>query len=92
MIHAALESLPAGPGVYRMATAKGDVLYIGKAKSLRKWVATDASAARLSTRLQRMVAQNSVRFAPFGGHQHPGCVLPARSVAVCLRRSCSSRP
>ena len=57
VIQAALESLPAGPGVYRMVSAKGDVLYVGKAKSLRKRVAAYASAARLSTRLQRMVAQ-----------------------------------
>ena len=57
VIQAALKSLPVGPGVYRMIGAKGDVLYVGKAKSLRKRVAAYASAARLSTRLKRMVAQ-----------------------------------
>ena len=27
---------PSSPGVYRMADAKGDVLYVGKAKNIRK--------------------------------------------------------
>ena len=57
VIQAALEALPAGPGVYRMISAKGDVLYVGKAKNLRKRVTAYASPARLSTRLGRMVAQ-----------------------------------
>ena len=48
--------LPNAPGVYRMLDAKGEVLYVGKAKSLRKRVPAYAKPAALSARLQRMVA------------------------------------
>ncbi len=59
VIKAALKSLPSAPGVYRMITAKGDVLYVGKAKNLRKRVSSYASEALLSTRILRMVAQTA---------------------------------
>jgi hypothetical protein len=48
--------LPNAPGVYRMLDAKGEVLYVGKAKSLRKRVPAYAKPAGLSARLQRMVS------------------------------------
>ena len=57
VILAALPSLPSSPGVYRMISAKGDVLYVGKAKNLKKRVASYAIIARQSTRILRMVAQ-----------------------------------
>ncbi len=57
VVRAALPTLPAQPGVYRMIDARGKVLYVGKAKNLRKRVAAYAQASRLSTRIARMVAQ-----------------------------------
>ncbi len=39
-IAAAVKTLPGGPGVYRMLDRKGEALYVGKAKSLKKRVAT----------------------------------------------------
>ncbi len=45
------------PGVYRMINAKGAVLYVGKAKNLKKRVTSYTQRARLPNRLQRMVAQ-----------------------------------
>jgi excinuclease ABC subunit C len=47
---------PAGPGVYRMIDAKGDVLYVGKAKSIRKRVLSYARPTGLDSRIMRMVA------------------------------------
>jgi excinuclease ABC subunit C len=52
-----LKTLPVRPGVYRMQDARGDVLYVGKARALRNRVTNYTQAARLSKRLQRMVAQ-----------------------------------
>ncbi len=50
-------TLPARPGVYRMLDARGDVLYVGKARVLKSRVTSYTQVARLTKRLQRMVAQ-----------------------------------
>uniref|UniRef100_UPI0035CBFD0C excinuclease ABC subunit UvrC n=1 Tax=uncultured Sphingomonas sp. TaxID=158754 RepID=UPI0035CBFD0C len=52
-----LATLPARPGVYRMQDARGDVLYVGKARALKNRVTNYTQVERLSKRLQRMVAQ-----------------------------------
>ena len=52
-----LATLPLRPGVYRMTDAGGDVLYIGKARSLKNRVGNYVQVNRLSRRLQRMVSQ-----------------------------------
>lgn len=52
-----LRTLPGRPGVYRMVDAAGDVLYVGKAKSLKNRVANYIHVSRLPRRLQRMVSQ-----------------------------------
>nr|WP_232366661.1 excinuclease ABC subunit UvrC [Alteripontixanthobacter muriae] len=45
------------PGVYRMIDARGDVLYVGKARALKNRVANYTNIANLTNRLQRMVSQ-----------------------------------
>src|SRR4030095_3726691 len=52
-----LKTLPARPGVYRMLDARGDVLYVGKARVLRNRVTSYTQVAKLPKRLQRMIAQ-----------------------------------
>ena len=52
-----LQTLPNRSGVYRMHDAKGDVLYVGKARSLKQRVANYAQVKGLTKRLQRMIAQ-----------------------------------
>lgn len=52
-----LKTLPLKPGVYRMHDAKGDVLYVGKARALKNRVANYVQVERLPKRLQRMVSQ-----------------------------------
>jgi len=49
--------LKPSPGVYRMLDTRGDVLYVGKARSLKARVANYTQIAQLSGRLQRMVSQ-----------------------------------
>ena len=49
-------SLPVTPGVYRMLAENGDVLYVGKAKALKKRVISYTNVDKLPSRLQRMVA------------------------------------
>ncbi len=51
-----LATLPATPGVYRMLNSRGDPLYVGKAKSLKKRVVAYTHPERLPLRLQRMIA------------------------------------
>ena len=45
------------PGVYRMLDARGDVLYVGKARVLKNRVANYLQVERLPLRLKRMVSQ-----------------------------------
>lgn len=52
-----LPTVPEAPGVYRMMNAAGTVLYVGKAKNLKKRVTSYTQAARQPHRIQRMVAQ-----------------------------------
>jgi len=57
VIRERVKTLPAAPGVYRMINVRGDVLYVGKARDLKKRVATYAHVQKLSNRLRRMVAE-----------------------------------
>ncbi|MDG4602286.1 MAG: excinuclease ABC subunit UvrC [Defluviicoccus sp.] len=56
VIAAYVRTLPNVPGVYRMLDAEGGVLYVGKARDLKKRVANYTSPDRLNLRLNRMVA------------------------------------
>ena len=56
-IRKVVKSLPVRPGVYRMLDARGDVLYVGKARALKNRVTQYTQVARQPKRLQRMVTQ-----------------------------------
>ncbi len=56
-IRETVKTLKPVPGVYRMLDARGDVLYVGKARSLKARVANYTQVNQLTTRLQRMVSQ-----------------------------------
>jgi len=51
--------LPNSPGVYRMFNAAGDVLYVGKAKSLKKRVTSYTKTGGHSNRIARMIAETA---------------------------------
>ena len=55
VLEAALPTLPTAPGGYRMLDEKGEALYVGKARSLRKRVTSYTQLGRLPERLRRMV-------------------------------------
>jgi excinuclease ABC subunit C len=57
VIETALATMPANPGVYRMLDAKGDALYVGKARNLLRRVTSYTQIGRLSERLRRMVSE-----------------------------------
>ena len=56
-IRVRLPGLPTSPGVYRMLNEAGDVLYVGKAKNIRKRVTSYTNPNRQTIRIRRMIAQ-----------------------------------
>ena len=59
LIQALVKRLPNSPGVYRMMNAAGDVLYVGKARSLKKRVTSYALGRGHTNRIARMVRETS---------------------------------
>lgn len=55
VIKANLKHAPEGPGVYRMLSEASEVLYVGKARSIRKRIASYAREAGHSNRIARMI-------------------------------------
>ena len=55
LIQAYVKLLPNGPGVYRMLNGDGDVLYVGKARSLKKRVSNYAQGHGHTNRIGNMV-------------------------------------
>ena len=55
-IREVVRTLKPKPGVYRMLDARGEVLYVGKARALKNRVANYCQVSALSGRLQRMVS------------------------------------
>jgi excinuclease ABC subunit C len=56
VIRAFVRNLPTSPGVYRMLDTAGEVIYVGKARSLKARVTNYTHPEGLDTRIQRMVA------------------------------------
>ena len=52
-----VKRLPGKPGVYRMIGARGDVLYVGKAKNLKNRVSSYGKSGGHSNRIMRMIAE-----------------------------------
>jgi excinuclease ABC subunit C len=52
----AVKHAPSAPGVYRMIDGKGEVLYVGKAKNIKKRVTAYARPVGHDSRITRMIA------------------------------------
>ncbi|GGD06546.1 excinuclease ABC subunit UvrC [Aquisalinus flavus] len=52
-----VKRLPEKPGVYRMVGDGGDILYVGKARNLKRRVANYAKGTGHSNRIMRMIAE-----------------------------------
>ena len=62
-----LKLLPSSPGVYRMIDAAGDVIYVGKARSLKARVSNYARLQGHPNRIARMIAATvSMEFVTVG--------------------------
>jgi excinuclease ABC subunit C len=59
IIREVVKTLPQLPGVYRMLDARGDAVYVGKARNLKNRVVNYTHIADLSNRLRRMVAETA---------------------------------
>ncbi len=59
VIKAKVRTLPNAPGCYRMISTAGEVLYVGKAKDLKKRVTSYTLPNRQATRIQRMIAETA---------------------------------
>lgn len=57
VIRGLLRNLPNAPGVYRMIDAAGEVLYVGKARSLKKRVSSYARGIGHTNRIGRMISE-----------------------------------
>src|SRR5512143_4148024 len=84
VVERCLATLPASPGVYRMTKADGEVLYVGKARNLKKRVAAYASPGRLGPRLHRMIADTAaMEFVTT--HTEAEALLLESNLIKCLR-------
>ena len=56
-INEKIKNLPYQPGIYQFLNFKGDILYIGKAKNIKKRVSSYKNLSKLSYRIRRMMSQ-----------------------------------
>lgn len=75
-----VKRLPAKPGVYRMIGAKGDVLYVGKAKSLKNRVSSYAKSGGHSNRIMRMIADTRAMEFVITGTETEALLLEANLI------------
>ncbi|MEP3226335.1 MAG: excinuclease ABC subunit UvrC [Parasphingorhabdus sp.] len=79
-IRETLNTLPSRPGVYRMQDSRGDVLYVGKARSLKNRVGSYVQMNRLPHRLMRMVAQTRSMTIVTTGSEAEALLLEAQLI------------
>lgn len=79
-IRAYVKKLPESPGVYRMCDSDGHILYIGKARSLKKRVSSYTRPQRLPYRLQRMISQTDHMIFEYCSSETEALLLEAQMI------------
>ncbi len=80
VLRGVIKQLPVRPGVYRMLDARGDVLYVGKARALKNRVTSYTQVNRLPQRLQRMVSQTRAMEIVTTGSEAEALLLEAQLI------------
>ena len=80
VIRAHLRDAPKGPGVYRMLSESGEVLYVGKARSIRKRIASYARGVGHSNRIARMISLTSSMLFVSTGTETEALLLEANYI------------
>lgn len=75
-----LPSLPTGPGVYRMLDAEGALLYVGKAKNLKKRVSSYFEGRGHGPRIHRMVEKIALIDITLTGNESEALILEQRLI------------
>ena len=75
-----VKRLPGKPGVYRMYGAKGDVLYVGKAKNLKNRVSSYAQGRGHSNRILRMISETQAMEFVVTGTETEALLLEANLI------------
>ena len=86
VIKAHVKTLPRAPGVYRMIDAKGDVIYVGKARTVRTRVTSYTQTPRLTTRLMRMVSATAAMEFVVTGSEAEALLLESNLIKKFLPR------
>lgn len=84
VIRTHVKTLPEKPGVYRMIDLQNNVLYIGKAKNLKKRVSSYTQAHRLPNRLQRMVSETFTMEFVYTNSEVEALLLEANLIKTIL--------
>ena len=85
---------PEAPGVYRMIDADGDVLYVGKAKNIKKRVASYVRPTGHDTRIARMIAATATHRIRLHRHRDRSAAArsqPDQATAAALQRADARR-
>ncbi|MBF0425164.1 MAG: excinuclease ABC subunit UvrC [Magnetococcales bacterium] len=85
-LQASVEGLPELPGVYRFLAADGAVLYVGKAKALKRRVASYFSRGALPPRIQTMVEQAHALEITVTASESEALILEANLIRQCQPR------
>lgn len=75
-----LLTLPTGPGVYRMIDADGALLYVGKAKNLKKRVSSYFEGRGHGPRIHRMVEKIALIDITLTGNESEALILEQRLI------------